>query len=251
MKNRMRETCTFGSVRGGGGNAPTYSASGFDDGTWFSSGRMKLIEPGISIGLEDPAVVSQMLLRVLSGSVRRVKEQGRWRCRSGERSIIANIGPQSSGDRSAFGQHRNRGVIAMQSFCHHHMQPSQRDQWREECGARTDPVSQRRHIEVDPFASINLALPVQWLICANFASRIIASRFGLARPRAIGWNGAGGWVTVSQARQVNFSRTVWITFQRRGITSRVSVMLSPSLASLPPQHGQAVGPGITTRSRGK
>jgi len=27
MKNRMREICTSGSVRGGGGNAPTYSAA--------------------------------------------------------------------------------------------------------------------------------------------------------------------------------------------------------------------------------
>ena len=26
MKNRMRETCSSGSVRGGGGNVPTYSA---------------------------------------------------------------------------------------------------------------------------------------------------------------------------------------------------------------------------------
>ena len=26
MKNRMREICTSGSVRGGGGNVPTYSA---------------------------------------------------------------------------------------------------------------------------------------------------------------------------------------------------------------------------------
>ena len=85
----------------------------------------------------------------------------------------------------------------------------------------------------------------------NFASRIIASSSGPARPRAIGWNGAGGWVIVSQARQVNRSRTVWITFHWRGITSSVSVTSSPSLATLPLQHGQAVGPGITTRSRGR
>ena len=38
---------------------------------------------------------------------------------------------------------------------------------------------------------------------------------------------------------------------RRGTTSRVSVMSSPSLASLPPQHGQAAGAGTTTRSRGR
>src|SRR5918911_1356390 len=54
------------------------------------------------------------------------------------------------------------------------------------------------------------------------------------------WNGAGGWVIASQRRQVNFSRTVWITFHCRGTTSSVSVMSSPSLASLPPQHGQAL-----------
>ena len=34
-------------------------------------------------------------------------------------------------------------------------------------------------------------------------------------------------------------------------TPSVSVTSSPSLASLPPQHGQAAGAGITTRSRGR
>jgi hypothetical protein len=79
----------------------------------------------------------------------------------------------------------------------------------------------------------------------------MASRFGPALPRAMGWNGAGGCVMASQARQVNFSRTVCTTFHWRGMTSSVSVIVSPSLASLPPQHGHAAGPGITTRSRGR
>ena len=83
------------------------------------------------------------------------------------------------------------------------------------------------------------------------SNRIIASRLGPARPRGIAWNGAGGWVIFSQARQVNFSRTVWITFHCRGTTSSVSVTSSPSLTSLPPQHGQAEGAGMTTRSRGR
>jgi hypothetical protein len=34
-----------------------------------------------------------------------------------------------------------------------------------------------------------------------------ASRFGPARPRAIGWNGAGASLMLSHARQVTFSRT--------------------------------------------
>ena len=56
--------------------------------------------------------------------------------------------------------------------------------------------------------------------------------------------GAGGWVIVSQARQENFSRTCWMTFHCRGITSSVSVMSSPILRKVPPQHGQADGARI-------
>ena len=57
---------------------------------------------------------------------------------------------------------------------------------------------------------------------------------------------------VSQSRQLKRSRTVWITFQRRGITSSVSVMSSPSFDSrADPQHGQVCGAAMTTRSRGR
>ena len=40
---------------------------------------------------------------------------------------------------------------------------------------------------------------------------LIANRLGPAQPRAITWNGAGAWLIFSQSRQVNFSRTCWIT----------------------------------------
>src|SRR5438045_9605821 len=72
-----------------------------------------------------------------------------------------------------------------------------------------------------------------------------------ARALAMAWNGAGGWVIFAQDRQLNFSRTVWITFHWRGTTSSVSVMSSPSLTSRPPQAGHAHGAGIMTRSRGR
>ncbi len=86
----------------------------------------------------------------------------------------------------------------------------------------------------------------------NFSNMIMASRPGPNSPRGVAWNGAGGWVTASQARQANRSRTVWITFHRRGITSSVSVTSSPSLDSRSdPQHGQLAGAGMTTRSRGR
>src|SRR6516165_5981742 len=80
---------------------------------------------------------------------------------------------------------------------------------------------------------------------------IIANRLAPARARDMTWNGAGGWVIFSHDRHVNFSRTVWITFHCRGTTSRVSVTSSPSLTSLPPQHGQQGGAGTAMRSRGR
>ena len=87
---------------------------------------------------------------------------------------------------------------------------------------------------------------------ANLSQTIIASRPGPARPRAMAWCGAGGCVMVSQARQLNFSRTVCTTFHCLGTTSSVSVTSSPSLTRLPPpQQGQASGEGSTTRTRGR
>ena len=61
---------------------------------------------------------------------------------------------------------------------------------------------------------------------------MVASRFGPAQPRGVAWKGAGGCEILSQSRQVNFCRTVWITFHRRGMTSRVSVTSSPTFDSL-------------------
>jgi hypothetical protein len=81
---------------------------------------------------------------------------------------------------------------------------------------------------------------------------MVASRFGPTKPRGVTWKGAGGCVMASHARQVNFSRTVWITFHERGITSSVSVTSSPSFDSfIEPQHGHDAGAGTNTRSRGR
>src|SRR5260370_26578936 len=48
-----------------------------------------------------------------------------------------------------------------------------------------------------------------WL--AYFSTRIIASRLGPAKPRAITWKGAGGCVIVSQDWPLNFSRTCCVS----------------------------------------
>jgi hypothetical protein len=75
---------------------------------------------------------------------------------------------------------------------------------------------------------------------------------GPTKPRGVTWKGAGDCAIFSHSRQENFSRTVWTTFQRRGITSSVSVTSSPSFDSRPdPQQGQVSGAAITMRSRGR
>src|SRR5580704_14090732 len=97
--------------------------------------------------------------------------------------------------------------------------------------ARADLVGQRRQVELDAFAGIALALAVERLMLAVLLKQDHRQQVGAAQPRATTWNGAGGWPMLSQARQVNFSRTVWITFHCRGTTSSVSVTSSPILAS--------------------
>ena len=61
-----------------------------------------------------------------------------------------------------------------------------------------------------------------------------------------------GGVIVSHCQQENRSRTVWITFHCRGMTSSVSATSSPSFDSLAePKHGQLTSTAITTHSRGR
>ena len=54
---------------------------------------VELAEPGISIGLEDPGITGQMPGRVLAAAIARVEEHRGRRARSGERPVVAHIGP--------------------------------------------------------------------------------------------------------------------------------------------------------------
>ena len=105
-----------------------------------------------------------------------------------------------------------------------------------------DRIGHSRKCDRRALERIALGLPVQRLVLPNFSNTIMASRLGPAHPLATAWNGAGAWLIFSQSRQVNFSRTVSITFHRRGVVSSVCVTSSPSLRRrLPPQNAQVVG----------
>src|SRR5271167_3051062 len=77
----------------------------------------QLVEPGITVGVDDPAEVLQMCLRMLALAVGRVEEQRRWRPRAGEWPLIANVGPQPAGLGLAGARREDwhRGVVDVQS----------------------------------------------------------------------------------------------------------------------------------------
>jgi hypothetical protein len=70
VKNRMRVIRSSGSVRGGDGNIPAYSAEGLDDRAAFAIGLVELAEPGIGVGLHQSGIPGQMLLRMLTATIR-------------------------------------------------------------------------------------------------------------------------------------------------------------------------------------
>src|SRR5271168_454923 len=76
----------------------------------------QLVEPGITVDVDDAAEVLQMRLRMLAFTVGRVEEQSRWRPRAGEWSLIADVGPQPAGLglAGARREDRHRGVVDVQ-----------------------------------------------------------------------------------------------------------------------------------------
>ena len=155
-------------------------------------------------------------------------------------------------DRLALGQDRHGGVVAVQPLGGQHMALDQRMKRLQHRRTGADLVGQRRQAQIDALPPVAFALPVQRLMLAELLEQDHGQqvRPGKAARRHV--ERRGGWVIVSQARHENFSRTVWITFHCRGITSSVSVMSSPSFDSfVEPQQGQLSGAGITTRSRGR
>jgi hypothetical protein len=91
------------------------------------------------------------------------------------------------------------------------------------------------------------------LACGTgIVARSILDKVTPAQPRGMAWKGAGGWLIFSYDRQVNFSRTVWITFHWRGTTSSVSVISSPIFTMRSdPQQLHWLGASTTIRSRGR
>jgi hypothetical protein len=116
---------------------------------------------------EDAGIAGQVPLRMPGRAVAGVAEHRRRGCRPGERPVVADIGPDPAGDGAALGQHRHRGVVAVQPRGGEHMGVDQCHQRRQAGGAGADPVGDGRDAELDALAGVGLAQPVQRQVLAE------------------------------------------------------------------------------------
>jgi hypothetical protein len=121
------------------------------------------IEPGIAVGVDDPLEALQMRLWVLALAVGRIAEQGRRWARTGERALVANVGPQPAGlgFARARRQYRHRGVVDVECVAGDDIGRQRVDQGLECCRRRADPAGQGRGFQADALAGEDFALPVE------------------------------------------------------------------------------------------
>ena len=84
-----------------------------------------------------------------------------------EGAVVADVDPEPAGVGLALGQHRHRGVVAVQPLGGEHVRGDPVVQRRERGGAGADLVGERREAEIDAFAGIALGLAVQRLVLAE------------------------------------------------------------------------------------
>lgn len=66
-------------------------ARGLDDRAALAIGLVEPAKAGVGVGLHQSGIARQMLLRMLTATIRRVEEHGRWRIWPGKRAVVAHI----------------------------------------------------------------------------------------------------------------------------------------------------------------
>src|ERR1035437_5470799 len=108
-----------------------------------------------------------MRLGMLAGPIARVIEHGSRRRRPSKRLVVAYIDPNSAGVGLAFGQHGDRGVVAMQSLGAQDVGLEALEQRRQRRRAAADLISQGRQADRYTLLGIALRLPVKRLMLAK------------------------------------------------------------------------------------
>jgi hypothetical protein len=174
VKNRMRVIRSSGSVRGGDGDIPAYSASGKNDVT--TAGQP--LESGITIDMQDALEPFEMRDGTLCFAVRRKDVDCGGRRGSAPWSLIARIDPEPSrlGAAAARIEHRNRRIVGEEMIGGEHILAEPFMQGFEPPTGAADPIGKRRAIELDAVAREDLRLPIERRVVAIFADQHLSKQ---------------------------------------------------------------------------
>ena len=159
-------------------------AQRLDDRAGLAVGKIEPVVAVERVGLQNAGVAGQMPLGMFARSIARGVEQRRRRILAAERPVVADIDPHPTGLRLALGEDGNRRVVAVQPLGGQDMALDQRVQRTQRRGAGADLVGERRQAQVDPFAGIALALPVQRLMLAELLEQDHRQKARARRSRA-------------------------------------------------------------------
>jgi hypothetical protein len=140
----------------------------FGDPAGSSLGVVEIIEAGIGVGLQGADPAGEMPARMLAAAVTRVEEHGGRRIAAAERSVIPHVGPQPSGHGLVFGQHRHGRIVTVDPVGGQDMTADQLDERCQRGAASPHPIGQGRHIQLNAFAGIDVTLPIERLMLAEF-----------------------------------------------------------------------------------
>jgi hypothetical protein len=103
--------------------SPVSPTGRFLDRRGSSSSLIEFVVSGISVGLHDPAVTSEMPSRIFASARARVGEDRRQRNLAAKRPVVADRGPYPAGDRLQSCQNRHGRVVGMDALAPEHLGP--------------------------------------------------------------------------------------------------------------------------------
>ncbi len=137
------------------------------DRTGTSVRQVKLAVAVEGVGLEQPGISGQMVLRMLALAIAGVIEHRRRRRCPTERPVVADIDPTSPRIGLAFSQDRDGRIVTMQAFRRHDMGLDPSQQRSQRSTARSHGIGHGREADRHTLQSIALSLPVQRLMLAE------------------------------------------------------------------------------------
>jgi hypothetical protein len=115
-------------------------------------GLVERAEAAIGVGLQDAGPAGEMALGMLAAAIAGVFEERRRRP-AAERPVVADVGPEPAGGGPGLGQHRHRGVVAVQALGGENVGLDEGVQWRQRHRAGADLIGEGREAELDAHRS--------------------------------------------------------------------------------------------------